>query len=107
MKPEERIARSSSTECCTLPARYPVCTRSDPAVEQFWTSLPTWLLDDLELAIVDGVADVSVDSGSVNLVPIDLATSELRDQHRGINGALLSGETAALFQETPSHCVGD
>ena len=77
-----------------------MCSRSDPAVEQLWTSLPTGLLDHLELSVVDGVANVSVDSGSVDLVSIDLSASELRDEHRRVNGAFLSGEVAELFQET-------
>jgi hypothetical protein len=33
-------------------------------------------------------------------VSLDLATSEFRDEHRGIHGALLSGEIAELLEES-------
>ena len=54
----------------------------------------------LELPVFYRVADVSVDPGSVDLVSLDLATSEFRDEHRGIHGAILSGEIAELLEES-------
>jgi len=48
----------------------------------------------LELPVVHAVADISVHSGRVDLVAVDLATSELRNEHRRVHGALLSGEIA-------------
>jgi hypothetical protein len=53
---------------------------------------------DLELTVIDAVADVSVDSGPIDLVPADLTTSEFRDEHRGIHGALLSGKSQNSFK---------
>jgi hypothetical protein len=44
-----------------------------------------------------------MDSRSVDLVPVDLATSKLRDEHRGIHRALLSGEIAELLEEPALH----
>ena len=54
----------------------------------------------LELPVVDAVADVSVDTSGIDLVSVDLATSELRDEHRRVHGALLAGEVAELLQES-------
>lgn len=40
-----------------------------------------------------------MDTSGIDFVSIDLSASELRDEHRGINGALLSGEIAELLEE--------
>jgi hypothetical protein len=61
---------------------------------------------DLELPVVDAAADVSVDTGSVDLVPVDLAASELRDQHRRVHRSFLLGEIAEPLQESAPSSAG-
>lgn len=54
---------------------------------------------DLELPVVDEVPNVAMDTRCVDLVPVDLAASKFRDQHRGIHRAFFPGEIAKLFLE--------
>jgi hypothetical protein len=44
---------------------------------------------DLELPVVDAVANVPSNASGIDFVSIDLSTCELRDEHRGIHRALL------------------
>lgn len=44
-----------------------------------------------------------MDSGSIDLVTVDLATSEFRDKHRRVHGALFLGEIHEGLQKTAGH----
>jgi hypothetical protein len=57
----------------------------------------------LELPVVDGVPNVSVNTSGIDLVSIDLSARELRDEHRGIHRGLLPSEIAELFEEPALH----
>jgi hypothetical protein len=53
---------------------------------------------NLELPVVDAVADVAMDTGRVDFVSVDVPPRELRDERSRIDRALLAGEIAKLLK---------